>query len=187
MMEDKKDVKSLEELVQTANSYGAFFVNLANELSKVLVDIKAPDEEKNTWEMKCPYKEWEEYWYVPDDGIVSFSYWHKIPKDESRFDNGNVFRTKEAAKLESKRRKLLTRFKSFRDDCNGGWKADFEDFDRKYFIVFNADTGHSVCTYQNFYDPFNIFGYFKNESDVIKAIDLFGDEIKKLFIDCECD
>ena len=100
---------------------------------------------------------------------------------------GNVFDSKEEAKLEVERRKLLHRFKMFRDKCNGEWKADFEDFDRKYFIIFNADTGHCVVTYQNFYEPFNIFGYFKNESDVIKAIDLFGDEIKKLFVDCECD
>ena len=82
---------------------------------------------------------------------------------------------------------MLHQIKIFRDKCNGEWEADFEDFDRKYFIIFNADSGHSVVTYQNFYEPFNIFGYFKNESDVIKAIDLFGDEIKKLFVDCECD
>ena len=75
----------------------------------------------------------------------------------------------------------------FKNKCNGEWKADFKDFNRKYFIIFNADNGHSVVTYQNFYEPFNIFGYFKNESDAIKAIDLFGDEIKKLFVDCECD
>ena len=54
-------------------------------------------------------------------------------------------------------------------------------------LFFNADSGNSVVTYQNFYEPFNIFGYFKNESDAIKAITLFGDEIKKLFVDCECD
>ena len=100
---------------------------------------------------------------------------------------GNVFDSKEEAELEVEKRKLLHHFKIFRDKCNGEWKADFEDFDRKYFIIFNADTGHSVVTYQNFCDPFNIFSYFKNESDAIKAIDLFGDEIKKLFIDCECD
>lgn len=100
---------------------------------------------------------------------------------------GNVFDSKEEAKLEVERRKLLHRFKMFKDKCNGEWKADFEDFNRKYFIIFSADNGHSVVTYQNFYEPFNIFGYFKNESDAIKAIDLFGDEIKKLFVDCECD
>ena len=54
-MEDKKqDVNSLEELVKTADSYRAFFSNLANELSKVLADVKAPDEEEDTWEDEMP-------------------------------------------------------------------------------------------------------------------------------------
>ena len=49
-MEDKKqDLNLLEELVKTADSYRELFANLADELSKVLVDIKAPDEEENTW------------------------------------------------------------------------------------------------------------------------------------------
>jgi len=34
---------------------------------------------------------------------------------------------------------------------------------------------------------FHIFSYFKNEEDAERAIELFGQEIKKLFIDRECD
>lgn len=159
----------------------------SENVNKILEEMFTLEgETEKDWEMKCPYENDSEYWFVYDD-IIDCEYWEGYDIDKKRFENGNVFPTKEAANLEAKRRKLLTRFKSFRDECNGDWKADFEDFNRKYFIVFNADTGHSVLTYQNFYDPFNIFGYFKNESDVIKAIDLFGDEIKKLFIDCECD
>lgn len=159
----------------------------SENVNKILEEMFTLEgETEKDWEMKCPYENDSEYWFVYDD-IIDCEYWEGYDIDKKRFENGNVFPTEEAANLEAKRRKLLTRFKSFRDECNGDWKADFEDFNRKYFIVFNADTGHSVTTYQNFYDPFNIFGYFKNESDVIKAIDLFGDEIKKLFIDCECD
>lgn len=34
-------------------------------------------------------------------------------------------------------------------------------------------------------NDFCIFGYFKNEQDAQRAIDLFGDEIIELFVDCE--
>ena len=32
---------------------------------------------------------------------------------------------------------------------------------------------------------FNLFGYFKNESDAVRAVELFGDEIKRLFMEEE--
>lgn len=101
-MEDKKqDLNPLEELVKTADSYRAFFANLANELSKVLTDIKASDEEENTWEI------------------------------------------------------------------------DYKDKKLKSLWVPNSING------------FPTFGYFKNREDAERAIELFGDEIKELFVDCE--
>lgn len=96
---------------------------------------------------------------------------------------GSAFHTYEEAEKEIYRRDLLSRFKMFRDKCNERWKADFEDFDRKYFIIFNADYNNVIVTYQNFYDYFNLFGYFKKESDAVKAIELFGDEIKRLYVE----
>ena len=35
------------------------------------------------------------------------------------------------------------------------------------------------------FNSFSYFGYFKNEQDAERAIELFGDEIKELFVDCE--
>ena len=71
----------------------------------------------------------------------------------------------------------------FRDKCNGGWKAYLKDFDCKYFIIVSADSGHCIVTHSNFYDYLNLFGYFKKESDAVKAIELFGDEIKRLYVE----
>ena len=34
-------------------------------------------------------------------------------------------------------------------------------------------------------NSFSTFGCFENEEDAKRAIDLFGDEIKELFVDCE--
>ena len=95
-MEDKKqDVNSLEELGKTADSYRAFFANLADELSKVLTDIKAPDEEKNTWKMKYPYEEGEKYWVLYDDGTVNLEAWLEYGNECNTFNQGNAFQTKE--------------------------------------------------------------------------------------------
>lgn len=131
-MEDKKqDVNSLEELVKTADSYRAFFSNLADELSKVLADVKAPDEDENTWEMKCPYEYGDKHYCIQSSGDVFLDSWHDIEADNSFFTQGNIFPTKQAAELEAKRRNLLTRFRAFRDECNGDWKPDWSSQDKK--------------------------------------------------------
>lgn len=180
-MEDKKqDVNSLEELIKTADSYRAFFANLADELSKVLTDIKAPDEEKNTWKMKYPYEEGEKYWVLYDDGTVNLEAWLEYGNECNTFNQGNAFQTKEEAELESKRRNLLTRFRAFRDECNRGlsvqdekWEIDYKDKKLKSLWLPNSING------------FPTFGYFKNREDAERAIEFFGDEIKELFVDNE--
>ena len=83
-MEDKKqDVNSLEELVKTADSYRAFFANLADELSKVLADIKVPEKEENTWEMKCPYEYGDNHYCIQSSGDVFSDSWRDIEADNS--------------------------------------------------------------------------------------------------------
>lgn len=184
-MEDKKqDLNPLEELVKTADSFLKFFDDLADEISKVLADIKVPKEE-DTWEMKCPYKDGDRFYIVNPKGSVKYVFWNNCDSNKKTFNQGNIFPTKKAAKLESRRRNLLTRFRTFRDECNGDWKPDWEsNNDRKHYILFSLkgaletySTG--VC------NEFQLFGFFKNKEDAKRAIDLFGKEIKELFVDCE--
>lgn len=183
-MEDKKqDVNSLEELVKTADSFRDFFANLADELSKVLADIKAPDEEENTWEMKCPYKVGEDYWILFHDGTIDFDCWDNQNLDRERLSQGCLFPTEEAAKLEAKRRNLLTRFRAFRDECNGDWKADWNDvYQDKHIIKRDKEGNFLVIKYWTV-NEFNLFGYFKDYKDAKRAIELFGDEIIELFVE----
>ena len=183
-MENKKqDEKPLEELVKTVDSYRAFFSKLANELSKVLADVKASYEEEDTWEMKCPYEYGDKHYCIQSSGDVFSDSWHDIEADNSFFSQGNIFPTREAAELESKRRNLLTRFRAFRDECNGDWKPDWTDsFTSKYLLsIIDSKLVTDAYWYAN---KFNTFGYFKNEKDAERAIELFGDEIKDLFVDC---
>lgn len=183
-MEDKKqDVNSLKELVKTADSFRTFFSNLANELSKVLADVEAPDEEEDTWEMKCPYKYGDNHYCIQSSGDVFSDTWRGIEADNSFFSQGNIFPTREAAELEAKRRNLLTRFKAFRDECNGDWKAEWTNsFESKHYLeIIDSKVVLDSVSYAN---RIATFGYFKNEEDAERAIELFGDEIKALFVDC---
>ena len=181
-MENKKqDEKPLEELVKTADSYRAFFSKLANELSKVLADVKAPYEEEDTWEMKCPYEYGDKHYCIQSSGDVFSDSWHDIEADNSFFSQGNIFPTREAAELEAERRNLLTRFRAFRDECNGDLKVDWSNQDKKWVITNSEEGMYAMWTVG--FNSFSYFGYFKNQADCERAIELFGDEIKELFVE----
>lgn len=185
-MEDKKqDVNSLEELVKTADSFREFFSNLANELAKILPDIEIPEEKEDSWEMKCPYEHGDTHYCIQPNGAVFADCWEGIESDNRYFSQGNVFPTEEAAELEAKRRNLLTRFRAFRDECNGDWQINWNKNEAKYYLYKSNMTDDILCNDIYFYETFSLFGYFKNEEDAERAIELFGDEIKELFVDCE--
>ena len=191
-----KDKKTSDELVKTANYFRNFMTKLAaetanvfaGEISKALSDIKVPKEE-DTWEMKCPYKDGDRFYIVNPKGSVKYVFWNNCDSNKKTFNQGNIFPTKKAAKLESRRRNLLTRFRAFRDECNGDWKPDWKpDWrknDAKYYFYISSTDGEIGINDIYFYETFPLFGYFKNEQDAERAIELFGDEIKELFVDCE--
>ena len=156
----------------------------ARRINRTAKNMKAEiDQLENGWEMKCPYKEGDEYWSLCDDGYVYQEYFGFVGDDEERFEAGNAFPTKEAAELEAKRRNLLTRFRSFRDECNRDWKIDLKRSDNKFYISY-SDNMLGLCVYSFVsIEGFNLFGCFKNKEDAERAIDLFGDEIKELFVE----
>lgn len=139
---------------------------------------------KDKWEMKPPYKKGDEYWILSSFGSIQKMEWTNNLFDELALMQGNTFPTQEAIELEIKRRNLLTRFKSFRDECNGNWKADFENPTEEKFSICFYYKEFRVLTAYNAND-FAMFGYFKNKKDAQRAIDLFGDEIKELFVEGE--
>ena len=185
-MKDKTQYEALmEELKKLANNFRDVVTELGDILAKILPDVEIPDEEEDTWEMKCPYKYGDNHYCIQSSGDVFLDFWKDIEADNSFFSQGNIFPTREAAELESKRRNLLTRFKAFRDECNGDWKLNWNKNDAKYYLYKSSTTGDILCNDIYFYETFSLFGYFKNEKDAERAIELFGDEIKELFVDCE--
>lgn len=158
----------------------------ATDMEAKLKEMKAEIERlENGWEMKCPYNYNDSYYYISVSGNVSHDCWCGFEGEKESFEAGNIFKTKEAAELESKRRKLLAKFRAFRDECNGDWKPDWkDDDDRKHYIFFSPNAGlqhysTGICR------DFQLFGFFRNKEDVKLAIKKFGDEIKELFAECE--
>lgn len=136
--------------------------------------------EKQKTECEYPFEE-DKCWWVNSFGeIISFIWVQK--KDNTQiYDQGNIFNTKQEAKRERDRRILLTRFRQFRDKCNGDWKPD--ELEYKYFIAFNMVTNAMNIHWVYVNNKFVLFGYFRKESDAERAIELFGDEIKRLWVD----
>lgn len=184
-MKEKTQYEALvEELQKIVENFKVGFTEIGEILSKILPDVEIPDEEEDTWEMKCPYENGDTHYCLQPSGDVFQDCWEGIEADNKYFSQGNTFPTEQAAELEAKRRNLLTRFKAFRDECNNGWEPDWKDFEMKWDINYKQGEGlRELCS--NNVNSFSTFGYFKNKKDAERAIELFGDEIKELFVDCE--
>lgn len=157
------------------------------DLEAKLEEMKAEiDRLENGWEMKCPYKKGHEYWLLDSHGEPVLFNWNDCNFEKCYLKQGNTFKTKQAAELESKRRNLLTRFKAFRDECNGDWEADWDNsIQDKYYISYSYKLQKLDFYIRGSTTSFVLFGYFKNSEDCERAIDLFGDEIKELFVEGE--
>lgn len=139
-----------------------------------------------TEEFEYPFAENEIYFTVSLDGDVTSSMWNSHIFDTTRYSQGNAFKTKQEAERERDKRILLTKFRQFRDKCNGDWKPDFYDYvQEKYIIRFNYVSNELEPYISRSTEEFRLFGYFKNHKDCKRAIQLFGDEIKRLFVEVE--
>ena len=142
------------------------------------------EREKQKTEIEYPFEYNESYWLLDSKGEILHSCWYQDNIDTARCEIGNAFFTVEAAQKERDKLSLLTRFRQFRDKSNGDWKPDFNDDDSwKYCIAFNHNHNMlKIYSYLNI-EEFHLFGYFRKESDAERAIELFGDEIKRLFVE----
>lgn len=158
---------------------------LEEKVKELLDKIETLKREKKTEEFEYNFEKFESYWMIGSGGDVYKGRWTNHDLDFARYSQGNVFQTKEEAEREVNKRALLTRFKQFRDKCNGEWEPDFEDLSQlKYVCYYDYHEKNLVCfDYFGEANNFNIFGYFKNGKDCERAIELFGKEIKRLFVE----
>ena len=149
---------------------------------KVLLDeIETLKREKKNETFEYPFEPNEDYWLVEENSGIENNRWNYTPYDKLRYDQGHIFKTKQEAERERDKRALLTRFKQFRDKCNREWKPG--TYDCKYFISYDGSKNVLESGWNDVWDNFNTFGYFYDERDCLRAIDLFGDEIKRLWVD----
>lgn len=180
-MDDKNESETLmEEMKRIGEGFNKFIESIGEALNELFY----PKEDE--WEMKCPYEEGDGYYFVRSNGLVKYNSWDGYVFENEMFNQGNIFKTEEAAKLEAKRRNLLTRFRAFRDECNGDWKADCTDVtQKKYYISYSEIKNGLYVSYIVLGNHLHTFSYFKNEQDAERAIELFGDEIIELYVDNE--
>ena len=154
----------------------------ANELEKALAQF-SENVNKIVTEMFSFEGKKEKDWKMKSSGDVFSGRWDNIEADNKYLSQGNIFPTEQAAELEAKRRNLLTRFRAFRDECNGDWEPDWEsNNDRKHYILFSSK-GELETYSTGVCNDFQLFGFFKNKEDAERAIELFGDEIEELFVE----
>lgn len=154
-----------------------------DELAKYKDELEL-EKAKEKAKLEFPFKKGEKTYILESYGDIRI---FEIRKDiESRstveftlYMSGCLFKNYVEAVEEFCRRCLLTKIKSFRDNCNGDWKPDFS-IGTEYKWCIQKDVLGFVAEAVN-QDVFNVFGYFKNEEDCIMAIRLFKDEIKQLF------
>lgn len=137
--------------------------------------------EKAKQKIEIPFKAGNEYFVIQKSGRVTSQYWTALPYHSDIFLQGNAFHSEKEAERECKRRILLTRLKQFRDKCNGDWKPESEK--AKYYIFLEYENLRLSVSSSMFFDAFNMFGYFKNCDDAQHAIELFGDDIKRLWVE----
>ena len=81
------------------------------------------------------FEEGDGIYHVDEFGNVNCGEWGNFAWVDCAFSQGHIFRTKQEAETEAKRRNLLTRFRAFRDECNGGWKINWKDAEQAKYII----------------------------------------------------
>ena len=160
-------------------------MSTVEELEKQIQDLQKELELKKQKEsFKFPVGYHDTYYFLTAFGEIKEDFWIGSIRDENKSYQGNVFKTKQEAEKERDRRILLTRFRQFRDKCNGEWKPDFKDLEEhKHSISYDWFEGSFRCLRSQSIQMISPLGYFKNERDALRAIELFGDEIKRLWVD----
>lgn len=179
--------KELNELIKELGKIVDGNQSIVEEMDK-LKSLYEQLKVEVTEEFEYPFEEDEPYWVLYQDGSMNDSTWSNYEIDTNRYDQGNIFKTKQAAERERDKRALLTRFRQFRDKCNGEWEPDWKSVSNGgecYSIDLTYHDGKAKLgtDWHRYLHPFCLFGYFKEQKDVERAIELFGDEIIRLWVE----
>ena len=158
---------------------------LQKDLEKQTQELQKELEfEKNKYVVDYPFQVPDSCWRLELTGVITKDWWSNNDFERQCYRQGNIFKTEEEAEKEQARRELLMLFKQYRDKCNGGWKPNFIDFSQnKYSMRFDYYSNKLEIFASTSSSDFRLFGYFRKKADLQRAIELFGDEIKRLFVE----
>lgn len=159
--------------------------NQIEELEKKKQELQKELEKEQEIEVVFPFNTGDDCFLLEEDGSIGFESWMRYHvTNPNVYLQGNVFKHAFQAEKERDRRILLTKFRHFRDKCNGDWKPDFINWHtNKYALSYSYKSGNFDCFNGGWDTYFQPFGHFKNLEDGLRAIDLFGDEIKRLYVE----
>lgn len=177
--------KELNELIKELGKIVDGNQSVVDELDK-LKSLYEQLKLETAEEFEYPFERMEQYCCIANNGDIIHGVWTNKEVDTKRYEQGNIFKTKQEAIREIDKRALLTRLRQFRDKCNGDWKPEFDDFlQDKYTIRCDYGLKELFLFGEGRVYEFSLFGYFKNGDDCKLAIELFGDEIKRLFVEVD--
>lgn len=157
---------------------------IAQKVKELLDDLETLEQQEKTTDFEYPFEIGDECFFINIAGEPVPHKWSQYVHEKHAYRQGNVFKTRKEAERERYKRELLMRFKQFRDKCNGDWKPDFTNLlQGKHSIQFSYAVSELVVCNVRDIDGFRLFGYFKELKDAERAIELFGDEIKRLWVD----
>ena len=160
---------------------------LEDKVKELMNEIETLKQKEKVKELEYPFEIGEKCWFINSSGSLFQDTWDTALISFDRYSQGNIFKTKEDAEREHDKRALLTRFRQFRDKCNGDWKQkqeDYIDFNGYHIEVYNGNGDMKLRSDWNpVCERFCLFGYLKKQADCDRAIELFGDEIKRLYLE----
>lgn len=158
--------------------------NTESKLASLRSELEKAQTEEREANVSYPFELNQDCWLLNPTGFIEKGKWLNEDIQKEMFCQNNLFVTQEDAENERDKRKLQVRFNQFRDKCNGDWKPDFSQLqEAKYNIQFNYNLGTLTIYNSGCLDSFRLFGYFKELKDAERAIELFGDEIIRLWVD----
>lgn len=156
---------------------------IAQKVKELLDDLETLEQQEKTTDFEYPFEIGDECFFINIAGEPVPHKWSQYVHEKHAYRQGNVFKTRKEAERERYKRELLMRFNQFRDKCNGDWKPTINE--KKYYIFFNFEEHKFKIDWFCRIGIFELLGTFKNEADAERAVELFGDEIKRLFVEEE--
>ena len=102
--------------------------------------------------------------------------------DESLYEKGLMFDTREEAEQFLKEQTLIKKIKCWAKEQQGDWEPNWEDTNqKKYYIAYDFELETVHVIHNKYYTVFSKFPYFKSKEITQACIDEFGDEILEVF------